>query len=317
VNAFRKRALIILAALALLAAQFGNASAQTPGSRYFAETGHYVRGDFLAFYESLSEPDFIFGYPITEAFSDIRTGRLVQYFQRARFEYYPENAEGERVHLAALGSALYQPGPGINFFTPFGCREFDSGYAVCFAFLDFFEQYGGEAIFGQPISGFEFMNGRIIQYFQNTRFEWYPEYPEGQKVSLANLGRVYFDAVPEDAPLLAPVLADAGDNIIKVVSVQPRAFVLKAVTQPDDDQVIYVIVQDQTLSPVFNALTLITITWPGGGAQSITLASDQHGIVIFPLRVQGQPPGELVKVEVQVLYAGLQGYTVTSFRIWP
>lgn len=311
------RIAILLTIVAVLVNPASAVDAQSAGSRYFAETGHYVRGEFLTFYEGVSEPEFVFGYPITEAFSDAQSGKLIQYFQRARFVYFPENAEGSRVRLSPLGEAIYQPASGVNYFTPFGCRSFDTGYSVCFAFLDFFEKYGGEAIFGQPISGFEFLNGRMVQYFQNARMEWYPEYPEGQKVSIANLGRIYFDAVRERVSLLNPVLADSGDNIIKVISVQPRVFVLKAVTQPNDEQVIYAIVQDQTLSPVYNALTLITITWPNGTAESKALPTNQSGIVILPISVRNQPPGTLVKVEVQVLYEGIEGYTLNSFRIWP
>ena len=34
----------------------------------------------------------MFGYPISEPFVDPTTGYTIQYFERARFEYHPENA---------------------------------------------------------------------------------------------------------------------------------------------------------------------------------------------------------------------------------
>ncbi len=47
----------------------------------------------------------VYGYPITEQFVG-REGRLVQYFQRARFELHPELTAGLRVQLTPLGRAL-------------------------------------------------------------------------------------------------------------------------------------------------------------------------------------------------------------------
>ena len=54
--------------------------AQSEESRYFPETGHVVSGDFLRFYEQVTNAEFVFGYPITDEFTDQTTGMLVQYF---------------------------------------------------------------------------------------------------------------------------------------------------------------------------------------------------------------------------------------------
>lgn len=56
--------------------------------RYFPETGHYVGHGFLAFWEKFGGLG-IFGYPISEEFTDPETGLTVQYFERARFEHHP------------------------------------------------------------------------------------------------------------------------------------------------------------------------------------------------------------------------------------
>lgn len=297
----------------LLVLPVGGALAQEGPSRYFSETGHNVSGDFLAYYESISNAEQIFGYPLTEAFTDAKSGRLIQYFTRARFEFYPENPEGQRVRISALGEALYQPGGQLNIFTPIGCRAFANGKAVCYDFLNFFETNGGEAVFGYPISGFEFLNERIVQHFQNARFEWYPENPEGSKVVLADLGRAYFNAVGEDVTRLTPVSAS---QIIEVLSIQARAFSWKAVTQANDVQTVYVIVQDQTLSPVQDAIAAVTIFFPNGSPRSVSLPTNQYGVVIIPFEVVDQPPGSLVTVYVQVYYQGKTSSAVTSFRIW-
>jgi len=62
----------------------------TGGSQYFPETSHWVSGPFLDKYNSVEEPELLFGYPITEEFDDPISGYLVQYFQRARFELHPK-----------------------------------------------------------------------------------------------------------------------------------------------------------------------------------------------------------------------------------
>jgi hypothetical protein len=294
-----------------LALSGGTAFAQDGGaSQYFSETGHNISGEFWKYYQNVPNADLVFGYPLTEAFNDAKSGRLVQYFTRARFELYPEEPY---VRLSALGSAIYVPGRGVNIFTPMGCRVFSNGFPVCFALLDFFDKYGGETVFGQPISSFQYLNGRIVQYFERARFDWYPEYGEGQKVVLADLGRIYFDVAKEDANLLQPAQYN---GIADVLTLQTRAFVWKAVTQSNDKQAVYVVVQDQKLSPVYNARVVLTVYWSNGSPQSVALATNQNGVVIVPFEIKNQSYGSLVTINVQVQYQGLVNNTITSFRVW-
>lgn len=82
---------------------------------YFAETGHFISSGFLAYWKNHGGVE-IFGYPITEEFTETNPAspagdgqsHIVQYFQRARFEYHPELAgtTGE-VQLGLLGSQVY------------------------------------------------------------------------------------------------------------------------------------------------------------------------------------------------------------------
>ena len=301
--------------LSLLAASQKTAFAQDGATdKYFPETGHRVSGEFWQYYRSFANANLIFGYPLTEAFTDVKSGRLVQYFTRARFELYPEDLT-QKVHLTNLGSAIYVPGQGVDIFTPIGCRSFSSGFPVCFSFLDFFDKNGGETVFGKPISSFQFLNGRITQYFEHARFDWYPEYGEGQKVVLADLGRIYFDFAKEDANRLQP-LPVVDNHVDVVLGLHTRAFVWKAVTQPNDQQVIYVIVQDQTLRPVFNAKVTITVYWSNGSPAGRELLTNANGVVVLPFPVQNQSYGSLVTVDVKVEYQGIKDSAVTSFRIW-
>src|SRR5262245_16153918 len=72
----------------------------------FPETGKTVCDPFLAYWQShggLAQQ----GLPLTDAFSEVNPTNgqvyLTQYFERARFEYHPENAPPYDVLLGLLG----------------------------------------------------------------------------------------------------------------------------------------------------------------------------------------------------------------------
>ncbi len=73
------------------------------GLRYFRETQHSISGPFLSYWESHGGLA-IFGYPTSEPFEE--HGRLVQYFERNRFEFHPDLPPENRVLLGRLGVDL-------------------------------------------------------------------------------------------------------------------------------------------------------------------------------------------------------------------
>ncbi|CAA9587461.1 MAG: hypothetical protein AVDCRST_MAG18-4144 [uncultured Thermomicrobiales bacterium] len=84
---------------------------QLDGQRYFAETGHNLGGTFRAYWEQYGGL-FIYGLPLTEEFTE--KSRIdgkpytVQYFERARFEFHPENTGKSQVLLGLLGRQILQ-----------------------------------------------------------------------------------------------------------------------------------------------------------------------------------------------------------------
>jgi hypothetical protein len=78
--------------------------ADDPDRIYFAETGHTVGFSFLRFFNTHGGVG-IFGYPISEDFTE--NGRRVQYFQRARMEFYSDRPQGQQVQLADLGEVQF------------------------------------------------------------------------------------------------------------------------------------------------------------------------------------------------------------------
>ena len=83
--------------------------------RYADESHHTICGEFLAYWQShgldlgdsgtsYRESLALFGYPISEPFTDPDTGLRVQYFERALFEWHPANPVGWQVELGRLGA---------------------------------------------------------------------------------------------------------------------------------------------------------------------------------------------------------------------
>lgn len=99
-------------------ASFKPLPASTKGNAnctFVAETGHQLCGGFRAYWQShgleFNDPGVsyreslaLFGYPISEEFTDPATGLVTQYFERAKFEYHPENAAPYDVLLGRLGA---------------------------------------------------------------------------------------------------------------------------------------------------------------------------------------------------------------------
>jgi hypothetical protein len=90
--------------------------------RYFGETAHGLRDPFLSFWEQNGGLD-ILGYPIgDEVLEELpQDGQIhtVQYFERGRLEYHPEQAGTPfEVQLGLLGRALYLENSKPKIITP-------------------------------------------------------------------------------------------------------------------------------------------------------------------------------------------------------
>ena len=178
------------------------AFASTESKRFFAETGHSLANPFKNYWEAnggLAQ----FGYPLTEPFSEksIDDGKVytTQYFERARFEHHPEKAGTPyEVLLGFLGKAFKPPTPAVQAAT--GARFFaETGHNLSGRFREYWEQRGGLAIYGFPITEehqeVSPTNGKTykVQYFERARFESHPENAAPNDVLLGHLGRQLLD----------------------------------------------------------------------------------------------------------------------------
>ena len=219
-----------------------------------------------------------------------------------------------------LGKTLYdQEQPGVVIPLPqgdTGCRFFkETGSQVCYAFLDFFETYGGIDQFGYPVSDLEQHDMFAVQYFQFARLEFHPEQPVGQQVSLTDVGWRYFTLF-EDQSLALP-LTNGAPHVI--MNLQVQAYVSQPVMLADGEQTVYVVVQDQSLAPVAGAQVTISLRQPTFSAGNKLIlpegTTDAKGIarITFPMR--GQSNG-LVEIVVTAGYNDLKKKTITSYRVW-
>jgi hypothetical protein len=315
----RKFGLALLVTMLLVAMPKGLSPsiAQGESQRFFPEKGHWVSGEFLKTYESATDPIAIYGYPITDAFLSSTTGLLVQYFEKAYFEFHPENPPELRVVLTLLGEFYYKGGDELRLPQDHpACRYFpDVDHQVCYAFKDFFEANGGVAQFGYPISEIVIEDGRLVQYFSRSCFEWHPELPSGKRVVLANLGIRYFFSKYENPERLLPNKERYIPQSILGLTV--RGFVKSAVVAPDETQVLYVIVKDQNLLPIRGAQVMVTIVYPSGDqlSYSIPEPTDEYGITQAPFIVNDHTYG-VTEMLLTARYASFEEKTRTSFRIW-
>lgn len=311
---------ITLTILIILTSNLGwkSAFAQQNRQRYFPETGHLVSGEFLAAYERGDDPQLLYGYPITEMFKDQATGYYVQYFEKVRFELHMDAPAELQVNLTPIGQFVYDAGAALpKLESSLGCNFFpETGYQVCYSFLDFFRKYGGVAQFGYPISNFEDRGGLVVQFFQKSSLEWHPELPPGRQVTVSDLGRQYFDVRGENPALLKPIRPDnfAPRTILRL---HARAFSQHSVTALEGQQAIYVIVQDQNRFPVQGARVTLTLSTPEGGDVQLPVpnVTDENGITKISFAFHARTQG-LALVKIVVDYENLQTNTVTSFRLW-
>ena len=314
-NAIRRFAILLFVPIFLLIS-WGPTKAQSSADvQYFAQTGHNVKGDFLRFFKAARDPVLVFGYPITEQMTS-KDGKAVQYFQRARLELHPELPESQRIQMTALGKLMYQPGSQqLPVDNPAACQSFATGFRVCFAFLNFYQANGGLAQFGNPISPFEFHENLIVQYFEKARFEWRADRPEGQRVVITDLGRIYLDQLTEDQANLRP-FQPVNATIDDILSIQARAFVQRAITTASGQQTIYVLVQSQTDQPVAGSNGKATVHFSDGHSEEYYFSTNNSGLGSLTFNFANQKQGDLVLIDIVVTYQGLSATTSTSFRIW-
>lgn len=203
----------ILALLALLLSMLGPTTAamaqqhsspwSAPRTVYIPETGHSIDGVFLDVWRSWGGA-LSFGHPITPEL--IENDRIVQYYEYARFEYVPDDPNGNVVHFGEIGNELKpvtmfrsargptaeQAADGVaaalarelRAWVPLSSSEAEkpatedwrfvpeTGHSVQAGFKDFWEATGEASYLGNPVTEEYPIGDAVYQVFERGQLVW-------------------------------------------------------------------------------------------------------------------------------------------------
>jgi hypothetical protein len=150
---------------------------------YFEQTGQAIAPVFVKYWREKGGIER-FGYPISRPM--VVRGHLSQFFERAVFEHHPQFAGTPNEVLLRLVGVEYTRGMKFDKVDPANVppdRVYfpETGHTLGGVFLKFWQETGGLAVYGYPISE-EFTevsptDGKpyTVQYFERNRFEHHPE----------------------------------------------------------------------------------------------------------------------------------------------
>jgi hypothetical protein len=174
----------------VIAGDFTISGPSSGSSRFFPETGFTVSGRFLTYWET-NGGLALNGFPISAARDEkLEDGKTytVQYFERVRMEYHPENAAPNDVLLGQFGRRIHPADPpaaqivGALYFSETGhnLSDITTDRKNVVNFARYFDNNGGLRQFGYPITEIfpeklDDGNTYQVQYFERARFEYHPE----------------------------------------------------------------------------------------------------------------------------------------------
>ena len=301
-----------------------------------------ISGGFRSYWESNGGLP-VFGYPITGEFrEDTPDGSYtVQYFERVRMEYHPENPSAFQVQLGRLGAVLYSQRPPRE--APrAGCQYFaETGFNVCEPFRTKWESFGDKLgassldLYGLPISPLllgsdKAGNPITLQWFERARFELH----DSNQVLLGLLGREIRESgtpppptpppptpTPEPTPVPPPpppppINVPFPDRPCHVNVPDPvegfQAWVtLPEVERPYDEVVcVRLIIGGEAAHPAFANVYYYT---PNGVIAGTGHTTGLDGTASFIFYIGDIPPNTTVPVEAVATFEGREYRVWTSF----
>jgi hypothetical protein len=181
-----------------------NSGRPAQADTFFPQTGYNIWGPFEEYWQAHGGLEQ-FGLPRTSVYPAGNTYDA-QWFERALFTYDPSKPDPYKVELNLLGSIITEsrraeapfkratPSADGLYFEP-------TGHNLAGIFLQYWQQTGGLAIYGYPVS--EAFTERsksdgksyLVQYFERNRFELHPEAAGTRyEVQLGLLGSELLDA---------------------------------------------------------------------------------------------------------------------------
>ncbi|MDQ3703804.1 MAG: CAP domain-containing protein [Chloroflexota bacterium] len=208
-------------------------------SQYFSPTGKSVQGTFLSTFNRYGLERI--GYPLSD--ERVENGQVVQYFERVRMEFHPE-VSSSPVLFSRLGAEMTE---GVQFakVAPFKSTRTRAyfpatGHSLGGGFYTYWQQNGGLALFGLPLSEEFKENGLTVQWFERARFEYHPQLVGTRNaIQLSHLGSIAYSSqanrttsAPAPAPAPAVVNAPTVQEAPASVSLSgPESYVLQAINE--------------------------------------------------------------------------------------
>ncbi|MCC6790633.1 MAG: L,D-transpeptidase [Thermomicrobiales bacterium] len=165
-----------------------------PRTVYIPATGHTIDGVFLDAWRAAGGVAS-YGNPVTEELTE--NGRIVQYYEYARFEYWPEgDADGKIVRLGEIGAELLalqladlrargqEAGsqlaqaaepvdePPIQALDAKHRYVEATGHTVRYGFKAFWEATGEANYLGNPLTEEYHFGDRVYQFFERGQLRW-------------------------------------------------------------------------------------------------------------------------------------------------
>jgi hypothetical protein len=245
----------------------------------------------------------VFGQP-AGAYQTADDGRRQMIFDNAILVEDSAAQEGVSLRplgLLMLGSAqsisLPFNGPSSRYFTKYG-------HNITYQVYDFYNAYGGQMVFGQPITELETASGKFVQYFENAAFTVHYNLPPDQVVQLAPLGRLNAHAVKSPQPADPPQ--------VLVIKTQP----LRSVFDPTvAQQMVTAQVTDENGRPVSGAQVRFLIHTPAGDMEK-TLSSDANGFASYTFKLASYQPGDFMLYDAEARLGDLKTAESGSFVTW-
>lgn len=268
----------------------------------------YCVGESFASFYKTHGGEVVFGEPISGVLEISRQEDIVtQYFESMRLDY---DRESGQVSIPELGRWAFEGLPEED-------REAMASrtFSVAEPFADFYSRYGGEDIFGQPLSPLMNDGALRVQYFANARLEWQPGLSTTSGLYSGSIGRAHFDQTAYAYDIVAQPL----DPQQRLEQVNLSAVVAAPILYAGETQTFFVEAVSPAQVPADNLKIEIAVSQ---GDQTVTLSgtTDMDGRVMLSLSPQDMTfiPGERLQATIKALGAAdtALGTHTISFESW-
>jgi hypothetical protein len=247
----------------------------------------------------------VFGQPLTGVRQG-EDGAREQVFENAILyenPFAPEGVSLRPLGILTLGGAeppaLPLNGPNTGFFTQYG-------HNISYAIYNFYKTYGGEAVFGQPITEWRADETRFVQYFENIAVTQRFNLPLDQSVQLIDLGRQSLGAQSiSNSRSAAPQLL--------VVATEPLHDILQ--NPAADEQTLKARVLDENGLPVSGAKVTFVVHTPEGDMELVG-KTDSDGYALYSFKLASYSAGGFMLYSVTAEYENLSATVSASFVTW-